>query len=123
MLLGHAPLETDFRAGGYVYLTLYWDVSHPTEANQEVAVLVTDADGGEYARLDVPLGSITYPPVGTSQWPSEGARLRESYLVSLPEVMGDSFVVAIAVDDAVPRVLAEVTLTPPRITYHGIIQP
>jgi len=122
-LLGHAPLETDFRAGGYVYLTVYWDVPRPTETNQQVAVLVLDSDGGEYARLDVPLGSITYPPVGTSQWPSQGARLRESYLVNLPEGIGDSFVVALAVDDAVPRVLAEVTLTPPRITYHGIVSP
>lgn len=122
-LLGHAPLETDFKAGGYVYLTAYWEVTRPTEANQQVAVLVMDTDGQERARLDVPLGSITYPPVGTSQWPSEGARLRESYLVDLPEDIGNMVSVAVQVADAAPLMLADVTFDPPNITYRSISQP
>lgn len=122
-LLGHAPLETDFNAGGYIYLTAYWDVTAPTKTNQEVSVLVMDADGQEHARLDVPLGSITYPSVGTAQWPRDGARLRESYLVNLPEDIGNTFSVVIKVADAAPVMLAEVTLDPPNITYYSSSPP
>jgi 4-amino-4-deoxy-L-arabinose transferase-like glycosyltransferase len=82
-LLASLPIESDHRADGYAYITLYWEKIAPSDRDYWISVQLVDPSGDKVAGNDVIVGSITYPPVGLSRWP-DGARLTESYLIDIP---------------------------------------
>ena len=80
-------IESDYRPGGYAYVTLYWQAIAPPTDDYSVFVHLLDAEGNKVAARDERwLGRITYPIIPTSAWPV-GATLAESYLIPLPAEM------------------------------------
>ncbi len=86
-IVGIDPIESNYRRGGYAYVTIYWQRAAPTPEDYAVFVHLVDFDENLVTANDkFMLGVITYPPVGTTDWPL-GAILPESYLIELPEDM------------------------------------
>ncbi|MEM9955816.1 MAG: hypothetical protein AAF846_29725 [Chloroflexota bacterium] len=85
VLIAHEPLRSDFEAGGYVYLTLYWQVLSEASHDYRVFVELAD-DNGRVIGLDRDLGTISYPPqLATAM--QIGQVIEEGYLLRLPEVV------------------------------------
>jgi hypothetical protein len=130
-LVGMEAVESDYRPGGYAYVTLYWQAISPPTADYSVFVHLVDLDGHKVAGHDERiLGSITYPVVGTSRWPV-GTILAESYLIDLPEDMPSVTNVYAGVyhPDTLERLAINLpdgtptTESAARITAFGVIPP
>jgi 4-amino-4-deoxy-L-arabinose transferase-like glycosyltransferase len=93
-LLGFAPVEINPRAGGYLYLTLFWEVTTAHSDDHILRIFLVDPEGEQTGGRAVTIGEITYPAAGTSQWPV-GAKLAESYLVVIPDDAPDTIDVKI----------------------------
>ncbi|GAB4516389.1 MAG: hypothetical protein OHK0046_21710 [Anaerolineae bacterium] len=119
-LLGFDAIQTDH--SHYVYVSLVWYTPTALDTDYTVFVEVADANG-RVAGVDRPMGSLAYPDVPTSQWPA-GARVREGYLMTLPEGLSGGAldvnvgVYATATGEALPLMNTEQTLV--RLTGLGI---
>lgn len=82
-LLGHDPIETDYES--YLYVTLYWEVLQtPPEDYTLFIELIDERTQTRITGLDRDLGSVSYPPQGTSTL-NAGHIIREGYLLQLPD--------------------------------------
>lgn len=80
-LAGMRPLDTDHER--FVYVMLYWQALRPLDRDYHVSLQLVDAQGKRLAAVDAPLGTVAYPPAGTSHWPV-GMLLEEGYLLEIP---------------------------------------
>jgi 4-amino-4-deoxy-L-arabinose transferase-like glycosyltransferase len=79
-LVGYGDVEARCTGDGYVFLSLFWEVTRQHPRDQTVLLTVSDQEDREIARREVVIGSISYPAVGTSVW-DVGTRLEEKVIV------------------------------------------
>ena len=82
-LLGFDPIQTNYSENGYFYISLYWQVLEQATYDYRVIVELAD-ENGRIIGVDRELGSITYPPVTTTNLPIGGI-IQEGYLLQLPD--------------------------------------
>lgn len=108
-LLGYAVEAVQPSRGGYLYLTLYWQLLSPTTTDHKVFVHLTDAAGERLTGTDHILGHVTYPHTPTSQW-QPTTRLAESYFIPIPETPPAVLGVAAGIYGASPTRLFHIGL-------------
>lgn len=86
-LVGFDPIETNYEENGYFYISLYWEILSEPTYDYRVFVEIAD-ENGRITGVDVPLGSITYPPLPATEL-QVGNIIKEGYLISLPETLPD----------------------------------
>ncbi|MEO0597088.1 MAG: hypothetical protein AAF126_13325, partial [Chloroflexota bacterium] len=126
-LITFDPIEADLTPDGYFYITLYWELLAPASHDYEIAIELATPNE-RIAGIDLPLGSISYPPTPATEMPV-GAVLREGYLLRLPDELPDIAQVNVVVytpdRDVVLSAPDGTTDTAPRATLFnvGITQP
>jgi hypothetical protein len=82
-LIGWRVIEKRCPPDGYLFLSLIWEATQPHTQDQDVVIELRDRDGQVIAHRETRIGSVSYPPIGTSQW-EQGARLEERYMLIIP---------------------------------------
>ncbi len=78
-----APLESRCVPGGYLFITVTWQLTAPPPNDHRIRWELHDLNTTVIAQREVTLGTISYPPIGTTAWPIH-RHLRESYLILIP---------------------------------------
>jgi 4-amino-4-deoxy-L-arabinose transferase-like glycosyltransferase len=82
--VGWRVIEERCAPDGYLFLSLIWEATKPHTEDQSAVIELRDADGQVVAQRETRIGSVSYPPIGTSQW-EQGARLEERYMLLIPD--------------------------------------
>jgi|GEM_PF-6879454 len=86
-LVAFDPIQTGYEADGYFYISLYWEIVSQPSYDYRVFVEIAD-ENGRITGVDLPLGSITYPPLPATEL-QVGGIIKEGYLIQLPENLPD----------------------------------
>ncbi|MFQ6014048.1 MAG: ArnT family glycosyltransferase [Anaerolineae bacterium] len=95
-LIGFDAFDSNFRPGGYLDVTLYWEALQPLDTDYTAFVHLVNLSFQRLGGTDRLLGGANFPVYLSSHW-RPGEIVRQSYLVPFPDIE----------DQAVPmRVLA-----------------
>ena len=83
-LLGYGYYETDYQAGGYLTLELYWQVQRQPEADYTVSFRFVNAQTGQIDAIYNTRLAIQAPTIVSSAW-EPGKIYIDRYLLALPE--------------------------------------
>ncbi len=84
-LLGFDAYDSDYKPGGYLDLTLYWQALQPIDTDYTVLIHLLNPALERLEGIDRQLGAANMPVYPSSQW-QVGEIVRQSYLVRLPRI-------------------------------------
>lgn len=100
-LIGFDALDSDYKPGGYLDITLYWQALRPLAKDYTVFLHLLDPTFTKAAGNDNKLGYANAPIYPAKQWPA-GEIVRQSYVLKLPDTQkqGVPFHLIVGVYDA-----------------------
>ena len=86
-LIGFDAFDSNFRSGGYLDITFYWQALRPLDADYTAYVHLLDPTLTRVGGADRVLGAANFPVYPSSQW-KPGEIVRQSYFIPLPKFEG-----------------------------------
>ncbi|MEK6575693.1 MAG: hypothetical protein AABZ58_15400, partial [Chloroflexota bacterium] len=83
-LIGFDAFDSNFRSGGYLDITFYWQALRPLDADYTAYVHLLDPTLTRVGGADRVLGAANFPVYPSSQW-KPGEIVRQSYFIPLPK--------------------------------------
>ncbi len=84
-LIGFDAYSSDFRSGGYLDLTLYWQALRPLEEDYTGFLHLLDPALTRVSGIDRQLGAANFPAHLSSRWRPDEI-MRQSYFIPLPDL-------------------------------------